>query len=452
MSRDGLTRREAGRIVLGGAIAAAAGLAVPSTVQAQPSGNRPPKPPTRPGGQTPATSQPATAAAPPESFLAAAMKRGRTHDWVLKPIVHIQAYQEDTANAPKDRPLIIGELKFQTAAVLFPVIRGTASSETDIDAVTSKLRFNDREQQIEPQYNESYHSGVRLGRWEMRDKTGREVDLELAIPMTCWETELDERVAAKAKWPSEKGWPDSAKSTLGKQAMIDSDPADARALKELVSAWTEGKPPNSVPPLMLAKAFAARAVQAFQASGNGEDYNRYGAFTGLKLQGPAATIARGVGSPHDITAVLVGAYRAAGLPARVVVGYDNTEKKDDDSVPFVKDKGGTNIRTWAEFCLFDEEAGQELWVPVDVARMRKRSSQVPRFDQPWKYFGSHDELEAVLPFAFHFIPPTTVVSYGYAFWGWFTTPTTQVAEHWVRFNAQTRPKRPQPRRPDRKRD
>jgi hypothetical protein len=86
-------------------------------------------------------------------------------------------------------------------------------------------------------------------------------------------------------------------------------------------------------------------------------------------------------------------------------------------------------------------------VPVDPVRARKRSMQMPPFDKPWRYFGTHDELDTILPFAFHFIPPTTVVSYGYAFWGWFTTPETQIAEHWVRFLAQTAPRRSQPAKP-----
>lgn len=443
---DPVSRRDASKILLGGALVGASGLA--SGAFAQPA-----KPATKPPANPKAT--PATPVKPPEkSFLEDAIKKGKTHDWVLKPTVHVQAYQEDTANAAKDRPLIIGSIAFKTAAVLFPVIRGTSSSETLIDDVKSELTFNDRTEDIKADYNESYHSGVRLGRWEMRDKSGREVELKLEIPMSCWETVFDEKAASKATWPTPVTgaasgpafkWPRMAQATFGKQAMVDMEPADGLALKQAVSQWTEGKSPQSISPLMLAKTLTGKVLQSFQPSGDGEDYDQHGSFTGLELQGPAETIRRGIGSPHDITAVLVGAMRTAGLPARLVVGWDESETKGDDASPIRKSRAGVRLRSWAEFCLFDEPNNKELWVPVDVVRMRKRSTQLPKFDQPWRYFGSHDDLDSIMPFAFHYIPPTTVISYGYAFWGWFTTPTTQVGEHWLRFQSQTAPKKPKPK-------
>lgn len=444
MDQRGLSRREAGRFLIGGAFAAAgmAGMAgMGGLLSAQPGGR----------GRKDAAAGPGGGAAPgPRSFLEGVVKRGRTHDWIFKPTVHVQAYQEDVNAAPSDRPLVIGNFSFSTAAVVFPVITGTASSLTDTDALTSELTFNDAVVDVKPEFNDGYQSGVRLGRWEMRDKTGREVELKLAIPMTCWETVFDEKAAAKAVWPAGGAWPRMAQATFGPQAKIDVDEpgqANAQALKDLVAAWTHGKDPKSVSPLMLAKTFAGRTVETFQPSGNGEDYDRQGSFIGLLLQGPAETIRRGTGSPHDIASVLVGAYRAAGLPARLVIGYDVTDSKGDDATPFTKRRGGVQLRSWVEFCLYDETNQTEAWVPVDPVRMRKRSSKIPPFDQPWKYFGDHDELDSVMPFAFHFIPPTTVISYGYAFWGWFTTPTSQIGEHWLRFQAQTAPRRPKPRRP-----
>lgn len=442
MEDGGLTRRQANRILLGGTLAAAgagSGLVFPAHLLGQPTGR---------GRQD--KSSPANPP-PPKSFLADVIKKGKTHDWIFKPTVHVQAYQEDPNRAPNDRPLIIGQFSFSTAAVVFPVLKGTASSEVDTDGLKSELTFNDATVDAKPDFNDSYQSGVRLGRWEMRDKTGREVELKLEIPMTCWETIFDEKTAAKAVWPAGGAWPRMAQATFAPQAKIDVDeqgqPSNSQALKDLVSAWTQGKDPKSVSPLLLAKTFAGKVVEQFQPSGNGEDYDKQGSFIGLLLQGPAETIRRGTGSPHDIVSVLVGAYRAAGLPARLVIGYDETDNKGDNSTPFTKRRGGVQLRSWAEFCLYDETNQTEVWVPVDPIRMRRRSSKIPSFDQPWKYFGSHDELDSVMPFAFHFIPPTTVISYGYAFWGWFTTPSSQIGDHWLRFQSQTAPKRAQPKQP-----
>jgi hypothetical protein len=433
-----VSRRDAHKILLSGA---AAGLALPAIAGAQP-GNAPKNNPTNRPGKTPA--QPAPE---PRSFLLDAMKQGKSRDWILKPTINVQAYQEDPARAPGDRPLVLTALTFQTAAILFPVIRGTGTSETDIDNVKSEVTFNDRLEPVKPEYNESYQSGVRLGRWELRDKTGKEVELKLEIPMTCWETVFDEKVAAKATWPAGNKWPRMAQATLSPQAKIDADQADTQAIGEVLKAWTLGKDPKSVSPLQLAKTLAGKCVESFQPTGSGELYSNVGAFVGLDLLGPAETIRRGAGSPHDIASVLVGAYRAAGLPARLVIGYDETERKGDDSSPFEKKSFGFTVRSWVEFCLFDETNNTELWVPVDPVRIRKQSSRTAPFDRPWKYFGTHDEMETLLPFAFHFIPPTTVMSYGYAFWGWFTTPRSQIGEHSVRFTAQTAPKRAQPKNP-----
>ncbi len=443
MDERGLSRREANRFLIGGAIAAAGvGGAFPSHVLAQPGGR---------GRNTGAAGAGNGQPPGPKSFLEGVIKRGRSHDWIFKPTVHVQAYQEDVNAAPHDRPLVIGNFSFSTAAVVFPVIKGTASSETDTEGLKSELTFDDAVVDAKPEFNDGYQSGVRLGRWEMRDKTGRETELKLEIPMTCWETIFDEKAAAKAVWPAGGAWPRMAQATFTPQAKIDVDdpgqPSNSQALKDLVAAWTNGKDPKSVSPLMLAKSFAGRVVEKFQPSGNGEDYDRQGSFIGMLLQGPAETIRRGTGSPHDIASVLVGAYRAAGLPARLVIGYDVTDNKGDDSTPFTKKRGGVELRSWVEFCLYDETNQTEAWIPVDPVRMRKRSSKIPPFDQPWKYFGDHDELDSVMPFAFQFIPPTTVISYGYAFWGWFTTPTTQIGEHWLRFQSQTAPRRPKPKQP-----
>jgi len=470
MNDHGVSRRQANRILLASGLAAAGGLATAAGSLAQPvvpkkeKDKVPPKPPqgAKPAAQA---NQPPPQ---PRSWIDGAMRRGKTHDWILKPTVHVQAYQEDPARATGDRPLVIGALTFKTAAVLFPVIRGTASSETDIDNVKSELTFNDRTEDIKADYNESYHAGVRLGRWELRDKTGKEVELKLEIPMTCWEPILDEKKAAEAQWPTGGKWPRMAQSTLAKQARVDLETADSTALKDLLDKWLGGQKPEAIPPFLLAKTLCGKVIETFQPSGNGELYDKLGAFTGLALAGPAETIRTGKGSPHEIASVLLGVYRAAGLPARLVIGYDESENKGNDSSPFSKKRnGGTRVRSWVEFCLVDEFAPpmpppgspsapappvpstapvvpRELWIPSDPVRIRKRSSQLARIDQPWKFFGTHDELPYVLPFAHHFIPPTTVVAYGYAFWGWFTTPTTQIAEHWLRFQAQTAPKRAKP--------
>jgi hypothetical protein len=86
-------------------------------------------------------------------------------------------------------------------------------------------------------------------------------------------------------------------------------------------------------------------------------------------------------------------------------------------------KGGP--KAWVEWCLYDEAQNTVTWVPVDIVEMRKTQSRLPKdyMDKPLKYFGTHDRLDDVMPFSFHFHPPTTVVSYGSpGFWGWIVFP------------------------------
>ncbi|MFN7020058.1 MAG: transglutaminase-like domain-containing protein [Phycisphaerales bacterium] len=443
-----MTRRRAGQLIAGATLLGMSGLAV-----GQPSRQRQPNQPGR------APEPPEGGPREPKSFLDGVISRDKTRDWIFKPTVHIQSYQEDPARVPKDgsRTITIIPLEFKTAALVFPVIRGTASSESvsDPEQIQSTLTFDDRPVAATPQFNDSYHSMVRLGRWEMTDKKGRECELKLEIPMTCWQTRLDESLAAKATWPQDGKWGLVGQSTLQPQAMVDQQQPGgddhAAALRGLLRTLLGDRPPQSMSPFALAKFLAAKCVERFQKSGSGEQYNRMGLFGGFELQGPTRTIELGRGSPHDIASVLLGLYRAAGLPARLVIGHDESDRKGDDAGLIKKRRGGVSLRSWVEFCLYDAEAKKEFWIPVDVVEIRGRSSRPGPLDKPWKYFGTHDQLDVVLPFAHHFIPPTTVVSYGYAFWGWLTMPETQVASHWLRFEAQTATKRGgQPKQPSKR--
>jgi hypothetical protein len=72
-------------------------------------------------------------------------------------------------------------------------------------------------------------------------------------------------------------------------------------------------------------------------------------------------------------------------------------------------------------------AGKHLvnWVPVDVVQLAKRGGRNQRLEQPWRFFGTMEDLDAVIPFAFQWHPPTTVRAYVRpAFWGWTVWPKT----------------------------
>lgn len=376
------------------------------------------------------------------------MTRGRTRDRTLKVDIYLDGYQTAVEHIRRDQLPEMHTLKFQSAAIVFPVLNGTASSKTDIDNVKGVMSFDDRPRDTTPVYNEDYHSGTRLGKWELRDLEGRQAQLSLEIPMTSWETVFDEQAARDFPWPANDQWSKVAQSTFNPQMFVD---RLHPIVDQKLTQWTSGKNPRSLPPVQLAKFLCGKVVESLQPSGSGYVSNRRtGQFAGLDLKGAAQTLIDGRGTEHDIVCALAALYRTAGLPARTVIGHDLSETKGQRSTPFDKNAAGSgpHLRSWVEFALYDPAADTTLWVPVDPVRIRGFSSRTQPLDKPWKFFGSHDELDDVLPFAFQFHPPTTVVAQGaVAFWGWLTIPETQVATQWLKFSSVSTPQGPGVRKP-----
>ncbi len=381
----------------------------------------------------PPRAQPAPGAEP----LADLLRRGGSQNLTLTTHLTISAYNKvDSAGRP-----IIGDLRFDTAAIVFPVIRGCASSLTDIANVTSTLKFNEQLVSSKAEYAEDYAAGTRLARWEMKDKVGREVDLKIVIPMTSWETVFDETAAMAVKWPA--AYPKAAASTLQPddlanfQKMRILDPT-APEITNLLKTWTGGRDPKNVMPVELAKFLLGKTIEHVQTSGDGLRFGHSGAFAGMELQPAAITAVSGRCSEHDLANFLATMYRAAGLPARTVIGYDNDDGTEDKSRFLRRNTGAAALRSWVEFALFDDKGRQELWVPVDPFRQRRSGTRTPPLDRKWEYFGSISDLDVTLPFAFQYHPPTTVVAHGYpAFWGWLTTPELQIAEQKLTITASS---------------
>ncbi len=431
----------------------------PGRVLAQPSRRSVPGQGTPPSSANPTSGQPAATPASPgsgapgqvlPSFLDNVLTAGKSKDRTLRVQLFVHAFSEDpNRRSPNDnRPLDIRTFDIKNAAVVFPAIVGTSMSVTNTEAVSGELKFDDRTHDTTPEFNDNYPSGTRLGLWRFKDVSGREFSLKVEIPMTVYRVVYNERIAMQATWPNKWGkvgqstFGDS--QTIGRRTLIDSrDPAIAA----LLNKWTEGKDPKAIPPAQLAKYLASKCVEIFQEQGRGETFLRHGGFEGLDLRGSALTIRDGRGSSHDIACAVCAIFRAAGLPARTVIGWDVTEARGETDSPFQKTEGSGDFRSWVEFCLYDEKTDREFWIPVDVAEQRGKSSRPPALNAAWPFFGNNDDGDQLLPFAFHYHPPTTVIAYGNpAFWGWIATPATpRAAEQFALFTEQTTVRRAQPR-------
>ncbi len=425
-----LSRREFHRLLamagMGGAAVSILGAVPRAAAQSgQPTRIQP-----RPGTEPPA----APAAAGPTSLIDLALRRGRTRDWTLKVAVDLNSYQRTGLNGGPPDSVTVVPFKFAAAAILFPVLASTAASQTAVKSVASRLRFDQREQAIVPTVLDGLHSGARFARWDTGAMEGRDITIEVDIPLTCWELAFDERAASIARWAPGGRWPAVALSTFGPQMGVENGPV----VTELVAQWSDRKPPTNVPPVTLAKYLAGKTLEHVQPSGDGLTSARTGLLQGFDLRGSERTLAEGRGSEHDIACAMAAVYRAAGLPCRTVIGLDLTESKGQD-----QGLGGSSsekIRSWVELGLCDEKAEKITWIPVDVYRQRKSSSKAPAYTQAWKWFGNNEDTDDVLPIAFHYHPPAQVIAHGSpAFWGWTTTPQAQIAEQAVRLTAITTP-------------
>jgi hypothetical protein len=346
--------------------------------------------------------------------------KGET-DWTLRVSVTVRtdAPVDPRTKMPNREPLVV-----DSAAVVFPMPVSSAShiAWTAAGGTGGELKVDHRISDNQVEWLTGYHSGVRLGRWDLQSWRGEVVTLNINYLVTSFRTEFDEAAASRLDWP--EAWPAPAQSTLQPQLFVDmgqDGPYDMEPVKQLVKRWTEGKDPRTVKPVVLAKYFAGQVWAHVQPSGGGLTYNRTGELEGIDLQGAPQTARTGRGTEFDMVCLLAAVYREAGLPARTVIGYDAGARRRDSAAGTGR-SGSGSIRAWVEFALMDEQQ-QLVWVPVDIVRMRKSSSRPPDRDRPWRWFGTHDELDGVIPFAFHFHPPTTVVAHGSpAFWGWMVSP------------------------------
>ncbi len=329
-------------------------------------------------------------------------------------------------------------LTFREGAIVFPLLNGSASHDTEAAKAKSKLNIDNRVASDEPRLISGRQAGTQIGVWEMHDVNTRDLNLQLDIPMKCYETKIDERRAFEIPWPVDTEWNDEIASALKPQLYVESDDPAVRAL---VEKWTNGKP-KKVKPYFLAKYLAAKTLEHVQPSGNKYATDSRGPkvgtftsifFSGFEMEGAAVAAKTGRGRPYDTANLLAAVYRAAGIPARLVIGYDTELSKKNERPEF---------RPWVEFYLFDEARDEGEWIPVDIIKQREFSSRAPQIERPWEFFGTNRELDTICPVAYHWHPPTTVQSAGApALWGWIAVPGNPRADQELRIWAQHTVKR-----------
>ena len=372
------------------------------------------------------------------------LRQTHPQDWELRTRLSVRAYF-DRFNDPEQQPQI-DTWNIATAAIVYPIPGESASHRTHTRRITSRLQFNGHDvfsgmpREVGP-----FPGATRYGLWEFAAPGGqpvavREMILNLEVPVTSYRTELDEAIADTIDWPKD-GFPDDLKSLFSPLPYLDYDPTvgvdtpyDKRDIKRLLTRWTGGQDPKRLRPWMLTKFLAGKVAESYRPSGNGLTFSHTTQMEGVEVKGATLAARNLSGTPFDMALLTVAILREAGLPARLMVGFDAADQRGDrgrDGLFGSRGGGGApSIRAWAEVALFDDRDGTTTWAPVDTWRLRRVSSRMSRnyWEGPLRYVGTHDELDGVIPFAHHLFPPTTVRSYGGsgmpAFWGWFVTPVS----------------------------
>ncbi|MCA9304631.1 MAG: transglutaminase domain-containing protein [Phycisphaerales bacterium] len=251
------------------------------------------------------------------------------------------------------------------------------------------------------------------------------VRVQIHADMVSVDTHFDQRRAERLGWPER--WPEEAErfrtpliDSLGSQnelraAVLASNP-DSVAIERLLETLDEERGGNALSPIHEAKFLAARLIEVFEVNQppmiptrnarflrmleNGEEspapfeLRTRGNFDGFNVMNPDDAARNLGGSLHDRTTLLTSLYRAAGLPARTVIGLE------------YKLKGDPIYRSWTEFALYDPDLDLLLWVPVNLEDLTRTRIASGAYRSKWKNFGSGD-LHTIVPIAFSFHPPDT---------------------------------------------
>jgi len=221
--------------------------------------------------------------------------------------------------------------------------------------------------------------------------------VEVQANVNTWSSRLDTDAAMRLGWPDR--WPVEVAPLLNPSPLIEST---AAVITKTVEALTKGQV-RSVPPVQAAKLIVQDACTKFKVGETRMSFSQQGQLRGFAVVGAKAAATSGTGSPADLVCICVAMLRAAGIPARPVIGIGSgTSGRQDE------------FGIWAEVYL--PQCG---WTPFDPDKLQQQSIGTQDATRSWEYFGTMPGLQRRIPLAWSFAPGSGATAFdSWAMWGW----------------------------------
>ncbi|MHC4415255.1 MAG: transglutaminase-like domain-containing protein [Planctomycetota bacterium] len=325
----------------------------------------------------------------------------RIYDFTLDATVKTSWHYD--SSQPRFDPIV-------DAPIVVPIVYQGTYSTVAPDSVHADVRISSKRRVTrfrEVRIDEGFPFQTCLAAMPIRRFRFGTLRLRFGYRVQVWSSRMTDEVAvASVPWPRE--WPAEVRDGLQPQLFIESDdPLFAGAVEEV----TRGRL-RLAPPYLAAKELVRHCIETVQVSGGGADRSTSGGLRGLQVVGARRTATTGVGSPHDLVCVCVAVLRAAGIPARAVIGVE--EPPDAGRVRQNRSRPSAEFVSWGELYLPDVG-----WVPFDPDKMRGRGISSLDVHRPWPAFGTMQKLNRRIPLAYHFIPPACAETpQNPAVWGW----------------------------------
>ncbi|MEM7229136.1 MAG: transglutaminase-like domain-containing protein [Planctomycetota bacterium] len=292
------------------------------------------------------------------------------------------------------------------APIVMPVIFRSTFNRVENESLRGYLWMNGREDKTLAQrtrLDEGFPFGTSLAVIPIARYSGHSLRWQLHYRTQQWSSTIDDAAAQRIAWPKE--WPKDVQDGLQPQLYIESNaPIFAKAVEDASQGQL-----RLVPPYLAAKDLIRYCIRNIRVNGDGVNMGINEQLRSLDMQGALKTVEQGEGTPHDLVCVCIATLRAAGIPARPVIGFRPRPRDRNFRV---------DVMSWGEFYL--PNAG---WVPFDPMQLRGNGAMHRKVQQPWIDFGTMERLNERVTLAHHFIPPTAVESpYGPAIWGWDPRP------------------------------